>query len=134
MRKMDMKKLFQGFQNCGVCRQWKREVPGRADVPCSLNYYSAARQKQSFHRLRAHSLHAACNGLVSTRKTSSRAGGTRLCQLLVEDIWDESRLWCSLLVLHRGRTSFRDPDHPACSLPAAPLHFNMDLAGQTLFS
>ena len=78
MRKMDVKKLFQDFQNHGVCGWWKREVPGQADVSCSLNYYSAARQKQSFHRLHARSTCAACDGLVSTWRTSSRARGTRL--------------------------------------------------------
>lgn len=46
--KMNVKKLFQDFQNHGVCRRWKREVPGQADVSYLLNYLR--RQKQSFHR------------------------------------------------------------------------------------
>lgn len=131
---MDVEKLFQDFQNHGVCGQWKGEAPSQADVSCSLHYYSAAHQKQSFHRLYAHSTRAASDGLAPTQRTSSRARGTWLCQLLLRDIWDGSWLWRSLLVLHQGCMSFWDPHHPACLLPAAPLHFSMGLAGQILFS
>lgn len=106
MRKMDVKKLFQDFQNCGVCRRWKREVPGQADVSCLLNYYSTSHQKQSFHWWRAHSTLAACNGLVLTRRIRSRAGDTQLHQLLVQDTRDGSQLCCLLLMLHRGMNAF----------------------------
>ena len=90
----------------GVCGRWKREVPNQADMSPSLNYYSAAHEKQSFHRLRAHSVRAACDGRLSTWRTGPRPGGTRLCQLPLQDTWDGSRFWCLLLVLHGGTQVF----------------------------
>lgn len=64
---MDVEKLFQNFQTHGVCGRWKGEAPGQADVSCSLHYYSAAHQKQSFHRLCAHSTRAAAMGWYQRR-------------------------------------------------------------------
>lgn len=58
-------------------------------------------------------------------------GDAQLCQLLVQDIWDGSRLWCSLLMLHRGCTFFGGIQVillARCQL--LPLHFGRGLAGQ----
>lgn len=90
LRKMDVKKLFQDFQNQGVRGWWKREAPGQADVSSMFDDYSAARQKQRVQRLHAHnglvSRHRTCSGASSCYKTFGMGAGCGVhCWCCTED-------------------------------------------------
>lgn len=71
----------------------------RARLMCPVCLITTTHQKQSVHWLRACRTCAACNGLVSLQKTSSMDGDAQLYQLLLQDVWDGSRLWGFLLTL-----------------------------------
>lgn len=83
-----MRELFQDFQSHGLCGWWKQEAPAR--LMCLVHFIAPVLLIRS--EVFTSSACAACDGLGSAWKTTSRAKGFQLGQFLVQDVKDGDQL------------------------------------------